>query len=67
MPERIRINQRQDGRYSATYQVNGRRAFIYGKTETEVRTKFNAVQHRTARNEMKRHADRRRRHVLATE
>jgi len=48
MPERIRINLRQDGRYSATYQVNGRRAFLYGKTEAEVRRKLSEVYHQAA-------------------
>jgi integrase len=46
VPEHARINRRQDGRYSASLQVNGRRAFIYGKTEAEVRQKLKVLDHR---------------------
>lgn len=48
MPERIHITRRQDGRFSASYQVNGRRAFIYGKTEADVRRKLSELHHQTA-------------------
>jgi integrase len=46
VPEHTKINRRQDGRYSTSLQISGRRAFIYGKTEAEVRAKLKALDHR---------------------
>ena len=31
MPEQVRINRRRDGRYAASLQINGRRAYLYAR------------------------------------
>ena len=38
------VYQRSDGRWCAACQVNGRRKYIYGKTQSEVLAKLRDVQ-----------------------
>jgi integrase len=40
MSERTAITQRADGRYVGTLQLHGKRKFVYGKSEREVRQKL---------------------------
>ena len=47
MPERVTITQRADGRYVSTIQLHGKRRFVYGKSEREVRRKIAALQQQT--------------------
>src|SRR5215212_10742344 len=47
MPERAAITQRQDGRFVSTIQLHGKRRFVYGRTEGEVRRKLKELQRET--------------------
>ena len=47
MPERTAITRREDGRFVTTIQLHGKRRFIYGKSEREVRGKLAEVQRQT--------------------
>jgi integrase len=46
VPEQVRINRRRDGRFAASLQINGRRAYLYGESAAEVRQKLKALDHR---------------------
>jgi len=48
MPEHATITQRGDGRFVATIQLNGRRKFVYGATEADVRRKLRETERQTA-------------------
>src|SRR4051812_48933292 len=48
VPEQASITRRGDGRFVATIQVNGRRKYLYGASEADVRRKLKAVHHQTA-------------------
>src|SRR5215216_3945583 len=47
MPERTAITQRTDGRFVATIQVHGKRRFVYGRSERDVRAKLADLQRQT--------------------
>jgi integrase len=43
MPERSAITCRADGRYVGTVQLHGKRKFVYGRSEREVKQKLSAL------------------------
>jgi integrase len=48
MPDLPSITRRSDGRFCATLQLHGKRRYVYGSTEREVRAKLSTLMRRTA-------------------